>query len=478
MQIRLFATVALSIYPLFVWYLFSTRRAPVALALSLVIAEMVLPGLYDLPLSSPTWLSKTSIPQLAAVLPAFIYGRSYMRRSKPFRGVETFFLLGYIGQFFTMWTNRDPIQYGPTVLQGEDFHDFTASVLRSAAETWLPFYLSRAMFKSTRDLYALVRILVIAATVYTLPILIEIRISPQFSNWIYGYSPSDFLQMVRWGGYRPTVLMSHGLQLSLFMLVCALVTVAAARARRNIGPVPMKALSFYLIVVLVLCKSTGSIMYAAALVPALIFLSPRRTCLIATVMTILVLVYPLLRFGDFLPMEDIGASFSSISADRADSILFRFRMEQGMLNLARTRPWFGMGGYSRNFVYDARTGKTNTVVDGAVMECFTCYGLVGFLMFYGPFIFTTIKAAVISRKIKSQQSRLLIAALVVCCAVTLFDLMMNSTFTPFYIMLFGALAGSVQGIISEEKVQRSTGGNTVGVRGGDFMSHPSAEAGV
>ena len=44
------------------------------------------------------------------------------------------------------------------------------------------------------DSEEILRVLIIAGLVYSVPMLFEIRLSPQLHNWIYGYYPSQFVQ--------------------------------------------------------------------------------------------------------------------------------------------------------------------------------------------------------------------------------------------------------------------------------------------
>ena len=51
----------------------------------------------------------------------------------------------------------------------------------------------------------------------------EVRMSPQLHSSMYGFRPFRFDQAYRWGGYRPSVFMQHGIALGLFMASCTLV---------------------------------------------------------------------------------------------------------------------------------------------------------------------------------------------------------------------------------------------------------------
>ena len=454
MNANFFATFILATYPLFVVVLFLTcRRAVVATTAALLISEMVLPPGYTLPLSSPVWLGKDVIPNISCLLCAVLFGRGALRRAKPFRGLEFFFLLAVIGDFFTVATNRDPIQYGANVLlPGEKLTDVFSESIRLLAEAWIPFFLGRTLFRSSRDLVTLARMLAIAAIVYTLPIMIELRLSPLFNIWVYGYGTfREFNMAIRWGGYRPQVLMGNGIVMSMFMLACTVMTIALARVKKRVGRLPMVPLCIYLLVILVLCKSTGSIVYAFLLLPLLTLASPRRMLLFAAILCSFVLIYPLLRFGNVLPIEKVGSLFTSLSPDRAESLQYRFDMEQRFLDLTRTRPWFGMGGYGRNFVYDRQTGRADTVVDGAVIATLSSRGLVGFLTHFSPLVMTVILARRRGKKLRQRTNRLLLASLAVICAVILFDQIINAVQPPVFTLMLGALYGLAPGLLAEEK---------------------------
>lgn len=453
MQPNFLATFALASYPLVVLVFFVMYRPTVATALSLLVGDMFLPPGYSLPLATPTWLSKTAIPPLATLLVAWLFHRrARFRNTRALRGVELPFLLSVGAIYLTVATNHEPLHYGPVTLPGEKFSDFTSDVLRSTLVPWASFYLGRIMFRSSRDVVLLARMLVVAALVYTLPILVELRLSPQLNRWIFGYAPFlNFNQTIRWGGYRPVVFMGHGLTLSLFMLISTVMAAAMARARLTLANLPVRPLYWYLAIVLVLCKSTGSIVYALVLLPLVAFASPKRFLSLATLLALTVLLYPLLRFGDIIPTQRIAAFFTSLSPERGQSLAYRFDMEQSMMTLTQKRPWFGWGGYGRNFVYDPETGQRLTVVDGMVIAELSSRGLAGFLTGFGPYLLSILRASRRVRLIRNREVRILMAALTLCGGVIMFDLIVNATLPPMFIMMLGALNGLAPGILAEER---------------------------
>jgi hypothetical protein len=108
----------------------------------------------------------------------------------------------------------------------------------------------------------LVRCLVVAGLFYSLPVLIEVRLSPQLANWIYGFVQGAFTNEVRYGGFRPVVFMKNGLTVAFFMMTTFLAAMAMWRVNARIKSFPAAGISGYLGVVLILCKSAGALAYA------------------------------------------------------------------------------------------------------------------------------------------------------------------------------------------------------------------------
>jgi hypothetical protein len=447
---NILATLALATYPLFTLLLFILARPQTAVALTLLIGEMALPAGYgfDFPLIPP--LDKQTIPILSAFVFAVLFGRKHLKR--PLRGAERFVLLLAVSAYMTVRTNGDPIRYGETVLPGETAHDAISELIRTLFSTWAPFYLGRCFFKSSRDLASLARVMAIAAAIYAFPILIEIRLSPQLSRWIYGYAASGFSMVYRWGGYRPVVFFINGLFLSVFMLFCTMMAVALTRARKGVFGLPMVPLCLFLCFIVLICKSSGTIVYALLFLPLLAFASPVTIMNVAVVLSVFVLAYPLLRIWDVIPTAKIGDLVRSISGDRAESLMYRFNMEQGLLDRLRERFAFGWGGYGRNFVYTP-WGQELTVVDGLSIIQLSTRGLIGYAALFGLYLTPVIQARRFIKKIQQRDSRYLICGLTLVIAVLMLDMTMNAPNNPFLTMLVGALSGSVPGILAEEKAR-------------------------
>ena len=82
--------------------------------------------------------------------------------------------------------------------------------------TWgAPYLLGRLYFSEPAALRDLALATVSAALAYVPFCLWEIRMSPQLHAIVYGLQPFGFGQAIRFGGYRPSVFMTHGLMLGM-----------------------------------------------------------------------------------------------------------------------------------------------------------------------------------------------------------------------------------------------------------------------
>src|SRR5205814_5450725 len=127
----------------------------------------------------------------------------------------------------------------------------------------VPFFLGLLLFRTSKQLSDLLTSFAIAAIIYLPLVAVELRMSPQFHYWLYGYQQHSFLQTMRFGGYRPMVFMTHGLALGRFLAVASLSALIVAPVRRRILGMPSRLVSAVLFVTLVLCKSAGAVIYGA-----------------------------------------------------------------------------------------------------------------------------------------------------------------------------------------------------------------------
>src|SRR5262249_33639153 len=126
----------------------------------------------------------------------------------------------------------------------------------------LPFFLGRQLLRNSADNEQILRVLVIAGLFYSLPMLLEIRMSPQLHTWVYGYFPQGgFHQQARDGGYRPAVFLGHGLIVAFFIMTTTVAAAALWRTRTTVLRIPAAGITPYLAGMLVLCKTLSALIY-------------------------------------------------------------------------------------------------------------------------------------------------------------------------------------------------------------------------
>ena len=347
--------------------------------------------------------------------------------------------LMFVTQILTFVQNTEPTLFGVLTLPGLSLYD-AFSMMLSTAVSLLPFALGLFCLGRPEDQTLLLRILCIAALIYSLPTLFEIRMSPQLARWTYGFLYQSFAQAVRDGGFRPVVFLQHGLWLALFMAMAALAALALWRqsGQPNTGLRLGLMAALWLTGVLVLSRSFGAFALLLALSPVLVMASVRGQLLMAAVLAVVVLIYPMLRGAGLVPVEAVYAVTAAVSGDRAQSVKFRFDNEDILLDRANLKPLAGWGGYSRSRVFDTETGRDVSVTDGAWIIIMGNSGWLGYLATFGLLTLPVILLFLGSKKLGLDQAT---AGLCLVLMLNLLDMIPNATLTPITWLIAGALAG-------------------------------------
>jgi len=412
-------------------------------------AYLILPPVVavDFPLIPP--LDKSTIPNISALIGCwFIKGKriQFLPKSKVARWLIIIFILS---PFITVLLNPDPIIAGSTFLKGMEYYDALSAVIRQIL-FMLPFAFGFTFFRTERDLENILKVCVISGLIYSLPMLLEIRLSPQLNRWVYGFHPGDFIQNVRQGGFRPVVFIGHGLAVAYFIMTALVSAVTLHRIRLNVLQMSARNVVMFLGVMLILCKSVGSVIYAAIILSAIYFAKPTRQVKVACFLVMLAVSYPILRVAELVPIYEMVEVAESISEDRAQSLNFRFRNEEMLLSKAMQRSFFGWGSWGRNRVYDHR-GKDISVTDGRWVITLGIFGLFGYIAEFGLLALPVFRCARVMRKIDSRRGRIVLSALVLLLAINMVDLLPNSTITPFSWLLAGTLLGYAEAVKSQKK---------------------------
>lgn len=444
----------LLIWPIVTFVMFARMPLERALIWSILGGYLLLPPLvnFDLPLLPP--LDKATIPNLSAfaacvlmlgkrvsILPEVALGKLLM-------------VLIVVSPVATVLTNPEPVTFGVVYLPGMTIRD-ALSVMINQLLFLLPFFLGRRFLSDEKAMREILIALVVAGLIYSVPIVIEARLSPQLNIWIYGFFQHSFEQMVRFGGFRPIVFLYHGLWVAFLVLMTLVSAVALARLEPADNRPRHILIVLWLAAILLLCRSVGPVIYAIGLIPLVLVVKPTVQVRVAAVLALIVVAYPMLRGADVIPVDDMVERAYAFDAARGQSLEFRFDNEAVLLERASEKPLFGWGGYGRNMVFDPETGKSLTVPDGRWIIVIGLLGWVGYIMEFGLLALPLVYLAMQARSHANVLSPYA-GVIALILAANMVDLLPNATLIPFTWLMAGAILGYAEALRAG-RVTRASG---------------------
>jgi len=441
---------ALLVWPLITLVIFATVSPRKAIIWSLLLGYLLLPVRTAFDFPGVPALDKTSIANLSAMIGAMMFS------SRPIlRLPREWWLTGLMGVYIaspmaTVIGNPEPLIYGDVVLQGLRPYDAFSAAAYKAIDL-IPFVLGYNLLDRNEDRREVLRALVIAALGYSVLMLVEVRLSPQLHNWIYGFFPHSFGQQIRGDGFRPVVFLGHGLLVAIFSSMAVVSAAYLAKRREPLFGLPPTVTLLYLVVILALCRSFGALVLAVGALAAIFLLRGRQIAHVCAIGALIVLCYPMLRGADIVPVQALADQVKGVSAERAASFQVRIDNENALLGRASERPLLGWGGFGRNRVYDNATGKDLSVTDGTWVIIIGTYGWVGYLASFGLICLPLITHGLRRR----SQNDAVGAALSLVLLLNLLDLLPNSSLGPLTWLLAGMLACKVT-VVPHKSRQRSS----------------------
>ena len=449
----------LSLLAFFIWIpiaLWGARRWPPAkaAALLLVLPLMFLPEVVSFKIPGLPSFSKGQVAVFWLLVGALVYHRDRLGSVRLNNWIKFAMVLLLGGHVVTVLLNSDPVVFGSVYRSGHRPYEAFHLLVRTATDHIIPFALGVAMFNGPKDLRVFFRVLVGAVLVYSVFQLIELRLSPQFHNWVYGFFQHSFSQTKRGGGYRPTVFMVHGLAVAMFTMAGVLASAGLYKAKIKAFRIGAVWILAYLWLILLLSKSLAAFLYSLVAVPLIVLVSPKVQFRAAALLALVVLLYPIARGAGLIPVEEItdwvGAEFGE---KKVGSITTRFVNEELLFERARERAFFGWGKYGRASIYEATTGKEIAVLDGDWIITWGQYGRVGF---FGKYLLLLLPIFLSLRQLKyvrRKSDRRLLAALALIIAFSVFDLLPNGNFNYLVFVFSGVLMGCSTGIVRHEAQQ-------------------------
>lgn len=426
---------ALVVWPFITLAIFASIPARKAVIWSLLLGYLLLPVRTAFDFPGVPALDKTSIANLSALAGAMIFARQPVLRFPRewwLIGLMIFYVASPMG---TVLTNPEPLIFGDVVLQGLRPYDAFSAAAYKAIDL-VPFILGYNLLNRPRDRHEILRAIVVAALGYSLLMLIEMRLSPQLHNWLYGFFPHSFGQQMRGEGFRPVVFLGHGLLVAIFASMAIVSAAYLAKRRVQIFRLPSLVWLTYLIIILIFCRSLGAQVLAVVGLVAIYTFRTKQIAHICAIGALVILTYPMLRGADLVPVQALADRVANMSADRGGSFQLRIDNENALLQRAGERPLLGWGGYGRNRVYDDTTGKDLSVTDGTWIIIVGTYGWVGYLATFGLLCLPVIAAG---WRVRSHLDPAKVALSLVL-VINLLDLIPNSSLGPLTWLLAGAIA--------------------------------------
>lgn len=434
-----FAYVALLAWPAVCIGLFIALPLERAAIWSLLGGFLLLPSgtRIDLPLVPP--IDKVSVPALSALLLCWMKGTQVPRP----RQSMWLYLLAFayvVSPLFTSLGNSYELQTAGVSIPG--FYPVDALKLAGHNVLMLaPFYIGSRFLGTDHGRNLLLKAVPTAALFYSLPMLLEIRMSPQLHRWVYGYFPHQFAQTMRDGGFRPVVFLDQGIQLALFASMAVIASVALARSKSRIVRLSAAWVAVYLALLLLLCKTLAAAVYAAVVAPIVLFTRPRSWVKITCILLLILCAYPALRTFELIPVHHISEIAKNVSIDRSSSFQTRVQNEDQLLAKANQKPLFGWGTWGRNRIFDRRTGKDLSLTDGGWIIAFGTFGWLGYLSIFGLFTIAAFSAlGAVGKQV--TPSSITIGALSLLLAVNLIDMLPNDNLTPITLLVAGSIASA------------------------------------
>lgn len=320
--------------------------------------------------------------------------------------------------------------------------------------SFMPFVFGRNFLTKLEDNEYMFKMMVLFALIYTIPMVWEIRFSPQLHKMLYGYFPGDFIQQMRADGFRPVVLIGHGLTLSFWFSTCIIAGLALyinkVKATKFFG---LKMLIFFT-VILLFCKTVSAVIYLVLALIFLLLLRPKTQIKLSLLLIGFIMIYPLNTASQFVKDQDVLdyiSSYGDYGVNRAQSLETRFNNESILMEKAMRRPVFGWSGWGRNRIF--AYGKDITITDGQWIIQFGIYGIAGFIFYYSLLIYPIILALRSYKYIDNKKHQVYFSTLVIITTIGILDSVPNTGMMPVHLLLAGALLGQAEHLRNKQKRQ-------------------------
>ena len=298
---------------------------------------------------------------------------------------------------------------------------------------FVPYFIGRLYFDDLESINELALYIFKGGLVYVPLCLIEIRLSPQLHNWVYGFHAHSFAETVRYGGFRPTVFMQTGLMVGMWMAMTTLVAfwLWYTSAVREYLSIKMGWWVLVLLGTTILCKSSGAIVLMAGGMAILVATDLTRSSIPLSVLTAISPVYLTLRcFGLWSGTDLVDLTiYITGSPERAESILVRLTQENLAMAEVRVKPWLGW----------AHVENGNDQLWLIYLHSFGLFTTIALLAFFLLPAYLALRYWSIRELVSSRMASAFVLAMI--SVLSMIDNLSNAMFIPIFVIGIGSISG-------------------------------------
>jgi tetratricopeptide (TPR) repeat protein len=328
---------------------------------------------------------------------------------------------------------------------GLGFYD-GCSVALIASVTWgLPYLIGRVYFTRLEHLRELAVGIFIGGIACVPLCWWEMRMSPQLHYTLYGFQNGGWGEM-SFGGYRPKLFLSCALELGLWMTATATTGfwLWASGSVKKLYGFPSGWFVLALIATAILCKVTGAVIILILGLSVWSLLKWSGSRLPAVGLILVPVLYIATRTSaNWTGDQAVDLIRMIVNDRRAQSLEFRMKNENLLAAHALRQPWFGWGGWGRNFVTD-RYGRALTTVDGMWIIALGTHGLTGLISFESALLLPMV---ILVRRypVRTWRTPTLAPAAVLAILANLYtiDCIANAMVNPIYYLALGGVTGTL-----------------------------------
>ncbi len=367
---------------LFLFYRYPVR---IAILATLIGGWAVLPTAQFTPSEDvfPYWILSACLPAGYFITKATITGLTALT------GVLIFDTRALRRLRLSLWDSPMILWCSAPLLSGLANHAVYRGALRDGLRgalyqslAWgVPYLMGRLYFEDNESLRLAAKAFVIAGLCYVPICLVEFFTGPQLYAHVYGYQPFRWLGAQRYIGFRPIGFLEDGNELGIWMAAAALLATGLwkqGQVRRVLG-LPIGWAAVTLLVVTLLCQSSGSIVLLFCLLPFVLAGGTAFRRRFVVVLAVMILCFAGLRLANVVSLRwmvdhnriahDVASFLTRIGRH---SLGWRLKEDEDHVRTALTRPFLGLGQW--NWWHDGPARPW-----GLWLLAFGMYGGVGLL---------------------------------------------------------------------------------------------------